>query len=360
MTDMIPWWRVELGEAAAQAAYDAVQKGRMTLGPLTGLLESRLAELLGVRHVVATCSGTAALTIALLEAGCGPGMEVIVPDQTWVATANAPLLLGARVLTVDTAAHSRSMDPEAFAKAISPDTRIVIPVHLNGKSPDMPKIRAIAAAHGITVIEDAAQAFMSRSGGRLLGTGPDMGCFSLAMGKMICCGQGGYVTSRDDEQAKRLRLARLHGTDDVYAGSWEMRGGNLRMWDLPAAIALTQLDSLERRMKACIELYQRYRQELRGNERLRLTEFDLESGEFPLYVECMCSERQALIEHLAAHGVQARANYQPLHTVPHFRHLPESAYPNSQRLGRECLILPSGPDRTERELETVFRALRQW
>lgn len=359
---MIPWWKIVFGEDAARAAFDAVQNGRMVLGPVTAELESRVAALLGVKHAVGACSGTAALSIALLEAGAGPGVDVIVPDQTWVATANAAMLTGARVILADIEKGRRLLDPDAFEAAITPQTRIVIPVHLNGKAADMPRIRAIAEKHGITVIEDAAQSFMSASPeGGYLGTHSATGCFSMAMGKVLCAGQGGFAVTDDDERARRLRLARLHGTQDVYSGEWELKGGNFRLWDLPASIALRQLSRLEERMEAIWSVYRFYEGVLAGNSRLRLVKFDLERGEFPLYVECLCDERAAFMDFMAARGVQTRANYQPLHTVAHFQDGNAGrAFPNSDDYGSKCVILPCGPDRTAEELEAVAGAIERW
>jgi len=359
---MIPWWKIIFEENSARAAFEAVSQGRMVLGPLVKELEDRLAKLLGVKHVIATCSGTAALTIALLEAGAGPGIDVIVPDQTWVATANAALLTGSRVILADIENERRVISPEAFEAAITPQAKIVIPVHLNGKAADMPRIREIAARHGLTVIEDAAQAFMSRSPeGGFLGTHSDMGCFSMAMGKILCAGQGGFVATNDDLRARRLRLARLHGTEDVYAGKWEIKGGNFRLWDLPAAIALQQLKRLGERMAACRQVYDFYYKPLANNKRLKFVAFDLEAGEFPLYAECLCDERDDFMAHMARQGVQTRANYQPLHLVPHFREGNENAaFPNSDSVGQRCVILPCGPDRANEELRRTYEAIAAW
>lgn len=362
MSAMIPWWKIVFGEGAARAAFDAVRSGRMILGPLTAELESRVAALLGVKHAVGTCSGTAALSIALLEAGAGPGVDVIVPDQTWVATANAAMLTGARVILADTEKGRRLLDPDAFEAAITPQTRIVIPVHLNGKAADMPRIRAIAKRRGITVIEDAAQAFMSASPeGGYLGTHSAIGCFSMAMGKVVCAGQGGFAVTDDDERARRLRLARLHGTQDVYSGQWELKGGNFRLWDLPASIALQQLSRLDERMEGIRAVYRFYQRALAGNSRLRLVEFDMERGEFPLYAECLCDDRADFMDFMARAGIQTRANYQPLHTVAHFQDGNAGRnFPHSDDYGSRCVILPCGPDRTAEELEAVASAIGRW
>jgi len=271
------------------------------------------------------------------------------------------MLTGARVLLADTERDCRLLSPQAFEQAISPATRIVIPVHLNGKSPDMPAIRHIAGQHGITVIEDAAQAFMSASPeGGFLGAHASVGCFSMSMGKVLCCGQGGFAITNDALRAHRLRLARLHGTNDVYTGKWELRGGNFRLWDLPASIALQQLDLLESRMQSCIDIYKYYEHFLEDINGLKLVKFDIDKGEFPLYIECICYNRSHFMNYMAKNGIQTRANYQPLHTVPHFFNGNNREFPNSTKHGAQCVILPCGPDRTEVELAHVLAIIRQW
>ena len=358
MKTEMPWWRVDFGEAAARAAFDAVEGRFMTLGPITRQFEERMAYLLGVPHVIATSSGTAALTLALLEAGIGPGDEVIVPDRTWIATAHAVLLLGATPVFADVEADRPVLDVEAFKAAAGPRTRAVLPVHLNGRAVDMPALRREAEQRGILVIEDACQALFSRSQeGGYLGCHSRCGCFSLSIGKAISSGQGGFVTTHDGEIARRLVMARTHGTSDITMAHWEMPGGNFRMWDLPAAIALTQLDLLEKRTADLHRVYQRYQQALRRFAFLELLPVRTELGELPLYVECMSRERARIVEHLAAAGIQARPYYANLDTAPQFSRRAGVSYARSQKYADECFVLPCGPDRGDDEIDRVIEVL---
>lgn len=353
------WWRVDLGEAAAQAAYQAVINRQMSLGQVTCNFERRVAELLQVPYVVATSSGTAALTLALLEAGVGPGDEVVVPNRTWIATAHAPLLLGARTVLVDVESNRPLMDPEAFDKAITPHTKAVIPVHLNGRVADISRIQAIADRYGVHVIEDAAQAFYVRTSDGFLGTLSRAGCFSLSIGKAITCGQGGFVVTHDAEIAKRLSLARTHGTANIHTSKWEMVGGNFRMWDLPAAIALTQLDMLEQRIRGVLDVYRRYELGLRNQKAVTLLPVDVASGEIPLYAEVFCPKREHLISWLDHRGIQARPMHSDLNEAPQFG-CNTGKYPNSLRYGKECLVLPCGPDRESSEVDAVIELINMY
>ncbi|MDR1534909.1 MAG: DegT/DnrJ/EryC1/StrS family aminotransferase, partial [Planctomycetota bacterium] len=358
---MIPWWKVEFGEPAARAAYRAVVDRRLTMGPLTAEFERRLAEILGAPHVVSVSSGTAALTLALLAAGVGPGDEVIVPNRTWISTAHAPKLLGAEVVLAEVEPDKPLLSPAAFAAALTSRTKAVIPVHLNGHLADMESINAIAEARGVTVIEDACQAMFSCfPDGEAAGTKSFAGCLSFSIGKPISCGQRGAVITSSPETARKLILARTHGTADVTMARWEGLGGNFRFWDLPAAVALTQLDRFEERKEAVLRLRRRYEEGLAGLKRIRPLAEGPSGGEVPIYAECLGERREELLEFLAARGIQARPHYADLNTAPQFSARNPGPYPNSRLYAGEGLTLSSGPDRTEEELTAVFAALNEW
>lgn len=358
---MIPWWKVDFGEKAALAAYQAVKDRHMTMGPLTAEVEKRLADVMDVAHAVTTSSGTAALTLALLAAGIGPGDEVIVPNRTWISTAHAPRLLGADVVFVDVGRDAPIMQPQAFAAAITPKTKAVIPVHLNGRLAKMDEINAIAGEHGIIVIEDACQAMFSRfPDGKVAGTKSYAGCLSFSIGKPISCGQGGAVVTSDAGVARRLTLARTHGTADVTMAHWEMLGGNFRFWDLPAAVALTQLDVMEDRRDAVLDLYATYKERLSGCRSLRLLPDAIDQGEVPIYVECMSARRDELIRFLRSRDIQARPYYANISAASQFAEWNDRHFPNSDRFARECFVLPCGPDRTGEEIDSVMQALYRW
>jgi len=359
MNEFMPWWRVDFGDEAVKAAHDAVAQRRMTMGPLTKAFEERVAKLLGVPYVVATASGTAALSLALIEAGIKSGDEVIVPNRTWIATAHAAYLLGANVVLVDVEPDRPIMDIKAFEAAITPRTKAVIPVHLNGRAADMQEINMIAQEHGIAVIEDACQALFSKNAkGEFLGCDSRAGCFSLSIGKAISSGQGGFVVTRDVEVARRLTMARTHGTSDITMAHWEMPGGNFRFWDLPAAVALTQLDRWDARNADIMRVYERYKKGLAGIAEITLLENDVDKGELPLYVECLSPRRDELVAYLAEQGIQARPYYANISDAPHFSDTNKGAYPNSDIYAKQCYVLPCGPDRTDAEIDRVLKALR--
>lgn len=352
------WWKVELGDQAPLAAAEAVRQGKLGLGGIVGEFEQRISALLGGGHVIAVTNGTTALMLSLLEAGIGPGDEVIVPDRTWIATAHAAQLLGAQVVLVDVEKERPLMDLSRVEAAITSRTKAIIPVHLNGRAVDMSRLHQIADSKGIYVIEDAAQAFMSRSKEGLLGTLSRSGCFSLSVAKVITSGQGGFIYTKDAEVAARLRLARIHGTADVVHCKWEMPGGNFRFTDINAAIALTQLDRLQERLQSVIQIHKYYTENLKNHPKLRMLPAYVDQGEIPIYVECMCPERDAMVDYLAEKQIEIRPMYPDLHIAKHFRC--EGSFENAKPFGRDCVVLPCGPDRKISEIDQVLDALWKW
>lgn len=357
----IPWWSVDLGPEAPQAALQAIQNRQLSMGAVVALFEQRMAEALGVPHVVAVCSGSSALMLALLEAGVQAGDEVIVPNRTWIATAHAAHLLGARVVLVDVEKERPVLDPDAFTAAITPRTRCVIPVHLNGRACDMVRIRAIAEQHGITVIEDAAQALLSVSPeGGYLGTHSRSGCFSLSVAKLITCGQGGFIVTADDSVAQRLRLMRTHGTGDVIHAQWNFAGGNFRFTDILASVALTQLDTIQERKEKLVSLYATYAEALLGIPNIHLLPIDTTTGEIPLYVEVLVEKRNDFMAFLRVHGIQSRPLYPSLNEAPQFAGNNGGSYPNSAIYAKCALFLPSGPDQKPEDIAFVLDIMHSW
>src|SRR5437773_288088 len=179
MTQSISWWRTQFGEEEIRLITEAIANEHISQGPVTADFERRVGETLGVPYVVATTSGSMAILMSLMAAGVGPGDEVIVPNRTWIATAHAPLLLGAKAVLIDVVKDGLVMDVGQLEQKITPRTKAIIPVHLNGRSVNMKEVNRIAGKRSIKVVEDAAQAFCSRNADGFLGIQSFAGCFSL-------------------------------------------------------------------------------------------------------------------------------------------------------------------------------------
>ena len=359
---MIPWWRTELGEASLARVGAAMAARQFSDGIFSRDCESAIGRLLDVPHVVMTPSGSAALLLAMMALGIGPGDEVVMPDITWIATAHAASLLGARVRLVDTLPDTPLLDVGRVAEALTPATKAIVAVHLNGRSTDMPALMALAETRGIAVVEDAAQAIYSYRHGRFLGTHGDIGCISLGMTKLVSAGQGGAVVTRNPALHDRMRRLKYHGVETDAAGRehYRFQGFNFKMSDLCAALAHEQILDIDRRRDHVVSVYEAYRSGLAGLAGVDLLSVDVQSGEIPLWTEISTARREALMAFLIGQGIETRRLHEPLHLAPHLAGPGEDgrAFPAATRLSGEGLILPCGPAQPLEAVEKVVAAIR--
>jgi perosamine synthetase len=237
----IPISRPWIGQEEKNAVLEVLDSGMLAQGPRVAAFESRFAQLTGVRHAIATSSGTTALHLALLAHGIGPGDEVITSPFTFIASVNSILFTGARPVFADIDESTFNIDPEQIEKVITPRTKAVMPVHLYGQPADMDEILQLARHHDLSVIEDAAQAVGATYRGRQVG-GFGTAAFSLYATKNVITAEGGMVTTDDDAVADRVRMLRNHGMRKRY--EYEMLGYNFRLNDVLAAIGIAQLDRM--------------------------------------------------------------------------------------------------------------------
>jgi perosamine synthetase len=358
----IPWWRPETGDEERELVLRVLASNYLNDGDVTTEFERRMAAVLGARYAVGVTSGTAALFLALAAAGVGHGDEVIVPDVTFIATANAVVLAGAAPVLADVDPRTLTLDPDAFERAIGPRTKAVVPVHVSGRAAAMEDILDRAARRGVVVIEDAAEAIASRHRERCLGTFGRAGCFSFSPNKTITTGQGGLVVTDDEAFAVRLRElkdqgrpVRGTGGNDVHA----TLGFNFKLTNLQAAVGVAQLDRLDARVRRLSRLYREYRRGLDGIEQVHQLPFDVDGGETPQWVDVLAEDRDRLVAHLERSGIQCRPFWFPLHTQKPYR-ADDEKFPNATRLVPRALWLPSAPSLTEQDVMAVCDRIREF
>lgn len=353
----VPYWRTTLGETEAASVREAILSGHLSQGPLTEEFERRLAGLLGIPYVVCTTSGSAAIYLALAALGIGPGDEVIVPNRTFVATAHAVLLTGAKVKLLDCHKQDPLIDEDQIEQQITPCTKAIVPVHLNGNSANMGRINAIANRHGLRVVEDAAQAFYSKGDSGFLGTEGDAGCFSLGPTKFITTGQGGFVATRDANLYDRMIRFRSHGVHSTFAADYQVFGFNLKFNDVAAAIGLVQLDKTVKKKEVHSKIYNSYRRELADLSYLEILPVDEAKGRLPLWVEALAVQRDKVIGLLAEQGIETRPFLRDLDRSRHLGNMGRD-FPNSRKFSAQGLFLPCGPDLAASMLERSLEAIR--
>lgn len=353
MSYQINWWRTSFGEEEISRVVQSIRSECVSQGKVTREFEQKLENFLQVRHVVAVASGSVALLSALMAIGIEPGDEVIVPNRTWIATAHAVKLLGGRVIPVDVELGRPIIDVSQITKAITSRTRAIIPVHMNGRSADMPRIREIAKQHKLFVIEDAAQAIASKNADGFLGTQSDIGCFSLSVAKTIATGQGGFAVTNSDDLAEKLRSIRTHGVENVKdPGKWVMAGFNFRFTDVLASIGIEQLKRLPERIEHLRQLYNIYKLGLQDSP-FKIIPVNIESGEVPVYNEFLVDDRQWWINRLEQSGIETRPFYPDVDQADYLETSSHN-YPNSRKYGSSGIYLPSGPSQP---IENILRVI---
>jgi perosamine synthetase len=355
-THHIPWWRTEFGQPEVQRLTDAIAHEHISQGPVTAEFEDCLADALGVRYCVATTSGSMALLMALMVLGIGRDDEVIVPNRTWIASAHAVAMLGAKVVLADVLPGVPTLDLAQARRKITGRTKAIMPVHLNGRAVDMDAVALLASEYGLGVVEDASQALFSRNAAGYLGTQSDAGCFSLSVAKLISTGQGGFIVTNNNSSYEKLKLIRTHGVSDVINASYTELGFNFRFTDLLASVGLAQLDRAHGRIAHLKEVYATYEAGLAELSFLNLIPVAVSQGEVPLYVEVLCHNRDKLVDFLASRGIQTRPFYPDLHLADHLQAVGE--FPNSRVFSEGGLFLPCGPSQAVANIKYVLEALR--
>jgi len=358
----IAFWTPQFGDEEKTAVARVIDSGFLNDGEVTRQFESRIAEVLGCKHVVAATSGTAAIFLALAGLGIGPGDEVIVPDVTFIATANAVTLTGAKPILVDVDGKTLNLDAQRTKDAITARTKAIVPVHVSGRAADMEAFIDIADRHGLFVVEDAAEALFSKSKGKCLGTFGIAGCFSLSPNKTITTGQGGLIATDDDRLHQRVcelkdqgRPVRGTGGDDVHASI----GFNFKFTNLQAAVGLVQLKDAERRITRMRKINQAYQQGLRDIEGISVLPFRLEEGEVPQWTDVLADRCQELYNYLDSKKIQGRRYWHPLHTQQPYR-MPSERFPTSTKRIPRAMWLPSAFTLSDEDVMTVCEHIRQF
>jgi dTDP-4-amino-4,6-dideoxygalactose transaminase len=344
-------------DAAVQRVLDT---GQFVLGPEVEGFEQDFAAMCMADAGIAMNSGTSALHLALLAAGVGPGDEVITVPFTFVATTAAIGYTGATPVFVDINPETFTMDVTQIDKAITKKTKAILPVHLYGQAADMDPILAIAARHGLVVIEDACQAHGALYKGRPVGAIGDAGCFSFYPGKNLgAYGEGGMVVTNREDYEKRMRMLRDWGAEKKY--HHVLKGYNYRMEGMQGAILRVKLRHLPAWTKARREHAAAYQKLLINSGVQTPGEAPYSTHVYHVYA-VRTTDRVSLQRALQAHGVSTGIHYPiPVHLQPAYADLGHGvgAFPESERAANEVLSLPMFPELTPTQIEQVCLAVRQ-
>ncbi|HEY3017677.1 MAG TPA: DegT/DnrJ/EryC1/StrS aminotransferase family protein [Gaiellaceae bacterium] len=352
-----------IGEEEIAAVAETLRSGWLTTGPRAAELERRMAQYLEAEHVLALASGTAALHLALVALGVGPGDEVITSSITWPATANVIVHSGATPIFVDVREEDLNIDPDRVAEAVTERTKAVLPVDLAGQPSDLQPLVEL----GLPVIEDAAHAAESRYRGRKVGSIADATCFSLYATKNIAAGEGGLISTNRDDVAEAVRDLRLMRRGDGSRYDIPVPGYKANLSDVLAAIALCQLDKLERHAEIRRRQFAAYDEavaELDGITPLARDERDVHA--LHLYVvrvdaDSAGASRDEYQRALAEENIATSIHFLAVHTLTWYRErFPDQpSLPVAEKASDEVLSLPLSPAHSDEDIADAVAALRR-
>ena len=351
----IPQMSPHFDEAEGRALFDFMKKNQWNLSS-TNELEKMLADFTGSGYGIFSVNGTLTLTLALLALDIKPGDEVLVPASTMIATANACALIGIRPVLVDVEPSTLCVDLEKATEAITPKTKAMMYVPLNGRSGNMDRVTEFAKSHKLFLIEDAAQALGSywkgeRSNKKHLGTFGDIGSFSFSLYKIITTGQGGALVTDNEELQKKINLLKNFGqtSNDIH----DYPGWNFKFSNILAVIGLEQFKKLPERINRKKEIYKYYYDRLSSIPDVEFIPTNLDITT-PWFIDIFLQDRDGLAEFLKTKGVGTRNFYPAINTQKIYREeYLNKSFPVAEHCGRRGLWLPSATQLTNEELEYI-------
>jgi len=360
-SEQLCWWKPVIGKDEGKNILQVLETGFINDGPVCRNFEIRIAELSNTDYAVAVTSGTTALYLSLLACGVGPGDEVVIPDVTFIATANAVTMTGATPVLVDIETDTLGLDPNLFEQAITSSTKAVIPVHISGRSAKITEIVAIAKRHQLFVVEDAAEALGFSKHNLAIGSQGDLGCFSFSPNKTITTGQGGMIITDNYKLYEKIIMLKDQGRPVRGTGGPDIHqtvGFNFKFTDIQAAMGMAQLDTLPYRLKRLKIAYQIYTSRL----------MQLELITFPGYAENSTLQwvdvivengRDDLCEYLDRNAIETRKFWLPLHRQKPYFDI-DDKYTVSTVLCDKALWLPTSLDLSENNIIRVCDAIERW
>lgn len=368
----IPLFKPYLGKEELRELALVFKSAWVGGGPKTVEFEEKFAKTVGAKYAIGVTSGTAALHLALQALDITSG-EVIIPTITHAATANAAIYNGALPVFADIEEDSLCIDVDDIKRKITSKTKAIIPVHLGGHSADMDKIMILAKRYNLKVVEDSANALITKYKGKVVGTIGDIGCYSFESKKNMTTGDGGMIVTNDKKLAERLRRIRWHGADrdtwkrftgqQYYSWRYDITelGWKYNMTDVQAAIGLAQLKKLPWMLSQKDKIRKMYNKELKGIPWLKIPiERPYTKGGQWLYV-IRVDKRDEFMDYITKHGITTGVHFEPLYSFSYLKKMKIGAKtPVTERVWKHILSLPYYPTMTKTEFKYVVKTIKSF
>ncbi len=352
-----PW----VGKEEIKAIAEAIEANWITEGPKTKLFSQKLLKLTGAKYGVFAPNGTLALYLGLVAMGIGRGDEVLVPDFTFIASATAVEMAGAKPVFVDVNRENFQLDLSGADKLISKKTKAVMPVHIYGTVCNMDRVLKFAKKHHLLIVEDAAQAIGVHWRGKHAGTFGDVGCFSFFADKTITTAEGGFIVTNKKKIYEKLLYLRNQGRIDRGSFIHPRIGYNFRLTDIQSAIGLAQLKKLSQIKKRKLHLLKLYQQQLKGVPGISFFEPEPGAEWIPFRVGILCKKAKKMMKFMAEKGIETRTFFYPLHQQPCFAYLKDGrAFPNATYGYENGICFPTFPTLTDRQVKYICRVIKRF
>ena len=350
------WFEPKVGKTEYEYVKKVIDLNYPNQGFFTKEFENKISKILKTQYTVAVPSGTTALYLALKALGVGKKDNIVVPNITFVATANAVVMTGAKVILVDIDKNNLGICLNSLKKITSKKKiKAIIPVHISGRASNILEIISFAKKNKIKVVEDAAEAFYSKNV-NFLGSFGDVGCFSFSPNKIITTGQGGAIITSNKKIYLDLLKLRDQGRIGKVTGGGEDKivsaGYNFKFPNILSAIGLAQLKKLAKRKKTLNNIHDIYKKNLKFNKNFKIFSFEQQKGEIPLWTDAYSSSRNKLILMLKKKGIECRKFWKPLNSLPPYKKSFRN-FPNSKAYLNKLFWLPSNFSMTQKDVLRV-------
>lgn len=364
MNKYIPISKPSITQLEKKLVNEVIDSGWVSsLGKYIDMFEERFADFCGTKFAIATSNGTSALHLALLCLGVTAGDEVIIPDLTFIATANAVTYTGAKPVIVDVEETSLCLDPNKIEEAVTPNTKAILPVHLYGHPANMVEITRIAKDFDLFVIEDSAEAHGAMVHDRKTGSLGDCGVFSFYGNKILTCGEGGMITTNNEDFYYKAKYLRDHAMSNSKKYWHDQLGFNYRMTNMQAALGIAQLDRVYELISRKKEIYQTYQRNLEGIPELKLN-FNADWAKSVYWLICLEIEgftekkRDRLQAELKQMGIDSRPYFYPVSQMPMYR-CQKNNTPVAHKVYQKGICLPSYFDLENEDITYICDSVKK-